>query len=76
MSSTPTNNGKRQVISRNALTYVHDIQPDLDQNNMAPGGSVSTPTLPLKHTTPPAPPNPKGQKGSSSTGVRGASNPF
>eukprot|EP00975_Prorocentrum_lima_P056955 11950499-Prorocentrum_lima.AAC.1 len=63
MSSGPTTSGKLQVISRSASTYVHDFQPDLDPNKLAPGGSVSTPTLPLKHTTPQAPPNPQSQKG-------------
>eukprot|EP00975_Prorocentrum_lima_P061226 12836541-Prorocentrum_lima.AAC.1 len=68
MSTTPTSTGKRQVISRSALTYVNDVQPDLDPKKTAPGSSASTPTLPLKHTTPSAPPNPKDHKGMISTG--------
>eukprot|EP00975_Prorocentrum_lima_P030493 6394684-Prorocentrum_lima.AAC.1 len=64
MGYQPTTRGKPQVISRSPLSYVHDQQPDLDPNKLAPGCSATTPTLPLKHTTPPAPPNPQGQKDS------------
>eukprot|EP00975_Prorocentrum_lima_P056727 11897753-Prorocentrum_lima.AAC.1 len=59
MSPTPTEDGNPQVISRSALTYVNDVQPDLNPNETAPGCSASTPTLPLKNTTPMVPPNPK-----------------
>eukprot|EP00975_Prorocentrum_lima_P025693 5403766-Prorocentrum_lima.AAC.1 len=62
MSPTPTEDGNSQLISRKGLTYVNDVQPDMNPDKAVSGCSASAPALPLKHTTPKAPPNPGDQQ--------------